>query len=197
MSTYLAYWYTPGGSRLRINESQSQVSRLETGSMKPCIFCGSTDGLADDEHVIPKWARRAFDIQGWVTIHASDDPDTPRKQVGRLRHLNVVLKDLLCRRCNNEWLADLERAVAPVLMPMALAEKPARLTPQTQAFIALWAVKTGLLLEYAIRQGYPGRRRSADTWQRHRNSPGSMPAGNRLPAPWCGWVPGTASGRRQ
>jgi hypothetical protein len=64
--------------------------------MQACLFCGSTDGPADDEHVIPKWARRAFDIQGWVTLHASDGPGTPREQVGRIRHLNIILRDAIC-----------------------------------------------------------------------------------------------------
>jgi hypothetical protein len=32
--------------------------------MRPCVLCGRTDAPADDEHVIPKWARNAFAIGG-------------------------------------------------------------------------------------------------------------------------------------
>ena len=38
------------------------------------MFCGTTEGRATGEHVIPKWARDALNIQGGVTINASDGP---------------------------------------------------------------------------------------------------------------------------
>ena len=41
---------------------------------------------------------------------------------------------------------------------MALAEQQAVLDPDVQALVALWAVKTCLLLELALRQMYPGQR---------------------------------------
>jgi hypothetical protein len=60
--------------------------------------------------------------------------------------------------CNNEWLAAMERKVAPVLKPMAVEAKPTVLDAAAQALVALWAVKTVLLLELAMRQRYPGSR---------------------------------------
>jgi hypothetical protein len=127
--------------------------------MRPCVFCGSTAGRATDEHVIPKWARDAFDIQGWVTFRAGDSGGPALEQVGRLQHLNVVLKAGLCRPCNNEWLAPVEDKVKAILLPMALlTEQSATLDAPAQALVAFWAVKTVLLLELAIRQKFPGRR---------------------------------------
>ncbi len=130
---------------------------LESYEMRSCLFCGTTAGPATDEHVIPKWARDAFDIQGWLTVSSSDSPGSGRKQVGRLQHLNIVFKGGICQRCNNDWLGSIERKVQPLLEPMALA-RPTVLEASEQALLALWAVKTCLLLELAIRQKYPGRR---------------------------------------
>ena len=117
------------------------------------MFCGTTTGLPTDEHAIPKWARDAFDIQDWITFTASDSTAGTPVQVGRMRHLNILLRKQICHRCNNEWLAGLERAVQPILQPMALLTQPqATLDPARQRQLSLWAVKTCLLLELAIRQ---------------------------------------------
>jgi hypothetical protein len=127
--------------------------------MRPCLFCGTAAGRATDEHVIPKWARDAFSIQDGVTIGASDGPGSTLQQVARLKHLNILLRKRLCARCNNEWLAGLERAVQPILEPMALrTAQSVTLDAAEQGILALWAVKTALLMEYAVRQKYQGRR---------------------------------------
>jgi hypothetical protein len=124
------------------------------------VFCGTTTGLPTDEHVIPKWSRDAFDIRDGITLSASDGPGTTSQQVGRIRHLNIVLHGQICHRCNNEWLAGLERAIQPILQPMVLLTVPqATLDPAAQKLLSLWAVKTCLLLELAIRHR-PGDRRT-------------------------------------
>lgn len=83
--------------------------------MEICIFCGSKDDPTGVEDVIPRWARRAFDIQGPLTATASDRPGGPRRQVGRqMDVLRVVLKDALCRSCNSGWLGGtVEKPAAP------------------------------------------------------------------------------------
>jgi len=125
--------------------------------MNRCIFCGSTDTLLTIEDVIPKWARRAFDIQGQLTVTASDLPGSQKRQVGRpLPLLRIVLKDALCATCNNAWLGSMvEKPVARLLAPMAVERQPAVLDPAAQRLLALWAAKTAFLLELAIRQMYP------------------------------------------
>ena len=129
--------------------------------MSRCIFCGSTQTPLSVEHVIPKWARRAFDIQGPVTVTASEQPEKTRRQVGRpMGALNVILKDALCESCNSGWLGgQLEKQVAPILKPMAVERKPTVLDAGTQGLLALWAIKTVLLFELAMRQMYPGEPR--------------------------------------
>lgn len=126
--------------------------------MPGCIFCRSTETPLSVEHVIPKWARKAFNIQGPVTVSASEQPEPTRRQLGRpMRTLNVVLRDALCESCNNGWLGGvLEERAAQILKPMAVQRKPTVLDLEMQRIVALWAVKTVLLFEMAVRQMYPG-----------------------------------------
>src|SRR5260370_23918477 len=124
--------------------------------MRPCVFCESTAGRATDEHVIPKWARDGFDVQGWLAIHAAD-PGAGLKEVGRRRHLNIVFRDGLCASCNNEWLGPIEDRAKAILLPIAVHAKPTALDAAPQSLVSFWAVKTVFLLELAFRQQYPHR----------------------------------------
>jgi len=133
--------------------------------MKACVFCGTTNGKLTCEHVIPKWARRSFDIKGPVTVHAREVGLGERRRVGAMQALNITLEDAICEDCNSVWLSRLERRVKPVLAPMAVSARSATLSPASQKLLATWAVKTVLLLELAFRQMYPPAGRSKATGQ--------------------------------
>jgi hypothetical protein len=129
--------------------------------MRTCVFCGTAGCPSDftDEHAVPKWARDAFDIQDWITLNMGRGRDSRKEQVGRIRHLNIVLRKQLCHRCNNQWLGGLERAIQPILEPMALLTAPqTTLNPANQKLLAFWAVKTAFMLELAFRQNHHDRR---------------------------------------
>jgi hypothetical protein len=123
-----------------------------------CVFCGTLNGKLTCEHVIPKWARRSFDIKGSVTVDAREEGLSQRRRVGSMQALNITLDDAICVECNGVWLSRLERAVKPILAPMAVSAMPATLSPGSQQLLATWAVKTVLLLELAFRQMYPASR---------------------------------------
>src|SRR5260221_3792077 len=143
----------------RSESAAPQVIRgSENGAVRACVFCGSTSGKSTLEHAIPKWARRAFGIQGELTVEASKGPMSEREDVGRLKHLNIVLRNAICGPCNYGWLASVEKVAAPVLTPMAVTAQPAVLDAEAQAMLAFWAVKTVLLLQLAFRQMYGKRR---------------------------------------
>jgi hypothetical protein len=149
--------------------------------VKPCLFCGSTTGRATEEDVIPKWARRAFAADGPVTITAVDGPDSPWQTVGRpMDILKISLKGALCAPCNNAWLGgSFEKTMARLLAPMAVGRQPAILGAAEQRQVALWATKTVLLLELALRQMQPGLRPVEGyapsepelAWMRRHNEP--------------------------
>jgi hypothetical protein len=126
--------------------------------MKACLFCGTTNVKLTCEHVIPKWARRSFDIKGPVTVDAREEGLGQRRRVGSMQALNITLDDAICEKCNSVWLSRLERAIKPLLAPMAVSARPVTLSAASQKLLATWAVKTVLLLERAFRQMYPASR---------------------------------------
>lgn len=146
-------------SRTGVFPLVSRLPRSHHVPVRPCVFCGNTAARPTDEHVIPRWARDGFNIQDWTTITTRDSPGSTPHQVRLIRHLNIVLRDRLCPRCNSEWLGGLERAVQSILEPMVLLSQPrVTLGPAAQKLLALWAVKTCLLFELAIRQNPHDRR---------------------------------------
>jgi len=161
------------------------------GGLGACVFCGSAAIPVSIEHVIPKWARRAFDIQGWLTLSAGVPGGDDRADVARLQHLNIVLKNALCEPCNNVWLGGIENNAALILKPMAVEAKPAALDAEAQALVAFWAVKTGLLLELAWRQMYPGSRDVAGYEATVQELPWLRATNEPPPVRWPGWEPRT------
>jgi hypothetical protein len=125
--------------------------------MESCALCGATGVPLTDEDVIPKWALRAFDVQGAVTIQVREEGGSPQ-EVGKRRTLKLVLEGGLCQQCNNVRLSQLENKVKPILAPMAVECRRTRLDANAQRMLATWAVKTAFLVELALRQQHSGAR---------------------------------------
>ena len=66
--------------------------------------------------------------------------------------LNVIARQALCESCNSEWLAGLETPFKQLMGPAMLATGVVELDCTQQEMVALWSVKTGLLLELAARR---------------------------------------------
>jgi hypothetical protein len=125
--------------------------------MESCALCGAAGVALTDEDVIPKWALRAFGVQGPVTIQIREERGSP-DEVGRRRNLKLVLEGGLCQQCNNVRLSQLENKVKPILAPMAVECRPTTIDANSQSLLATWAVKTAFLVELALRQQHPGAR---------------------------------------
>jgi hypothetical protein len=122
---------------------------------RQCIFCG--DSPLTSEHVPAQWISRLFpDTSGVFTITSREDRTIVRawwsEQVSRVARF-------VCRRCNNEWMGQLENEMIPLLTgmilipPEALSDDPPPgrgrlLSPHDQGRLALWAVKTAMVLDY-------------------------------------------------
>jgi hypothetical protein len=113
--------------------------------MTSCIFCGSSEKLTK-EHIFPAWLQRYLGIgtQELNIVFYSENPQTMHSTVYG-RHLNRNV----CRKCNNEWMSQLESAVGPLLKDM-LEDRISRiLTDDEIHFIGLWIFKTALTLHNA------------------------------------------------
>lgn len=99
-------------------------------------------GLPSDEHVVPRWVRKALQISEPVREFSGTT------YVGAAETLAIVFHEV-CVSCNTGWMESLERAAGPVLGPLLLGAAPGAsrvLDPDQQAILATWAVKTSLLL---------------------------------------------------
>lgn len=103
-----------------------------------CIFCGGTP--LTREHFWPNWLRRELDISQAIPFRIEQE------------YLGVETRDVrfqappfdqqvraVCAVCNNGWMAAIEEAAKPILLPLVQAEGR-RLHRAQQRALATWVV---------------------------------------------------------
>jgi hypothetical protein len=112
---------------------------------RTCVFCGAP--ADSQEHVWPNWAASLLADEGplphvYQVIHEGR-PDEERRYS---KDAYSVTVRVVCKRCNNGWMSDLESRAKPYLQAMLgghgrdLHEGGLR-TPAT------WALKTSMMVE--------------------------------------------------
>lgn len=120
--------------------------------MAKCIFCNGASGTRlTKEHIFPDWLRRFFPRSptdshthgrtSWVGLEPSTTFTQKQGQAGS-RRVKVV-----CQKCNNEWLSDLEKRTKPLLL-MLINGLPFTLDADAQVALATWAAKTIMAAEF-------------------------------------------------
>lgn len=122
-----------------------------------CIFCDGASGASlTKEHVLPGWLRELYPrsptdthTHGTITWpdlwHRSYPPaaDQRRRQgQASTRKVRVV-----CEKCNNEWLALLEKRTKPLLLALARGVRM-EIGPEEQLQLATWTAKTVMTAEF-------------------------------------------------
>lgn len=105
-----------------------------------CIFCGSSKKLSD-EHVISKSVRRHLPAGKFVRTVAGNDELKPESA------LNIVLDNVVCAGCNNEWMSSLERRFVRIFQHQLYSLSQRLVDSDGQKLIATWAVKVALLIQ--------------------------------------------------
>jgi len=112
--------------------------------MRTCIFCGSR--ATSKEHVFSSWLIEALSNGSQrteITLSIAGETLTPWAETGPERGLKVRS---VCRRCNNNWMSELEETVKPYLLAM-LRDFSLPLDREAQILIATWTVKLAMVLE--------------------------------------------------
>jgi len=109
--------------------------------MRACLFCGGDPSTKEDAW--PLWLMKRFPAASSARMFAerrggplSDWPITKPK---------LPLK-WLCASCNSGWMSRLEREVKPIIESI-LDEKVNAIDASAQQTLAVWAVKTVMVLE--------------------------------------------------
>jgi hypothetical protein len=110
-----------------------------------CVFCGDDSNALTDEHVFGDWIAELFgrDVEGVSQVVTAD---------GSVKHwpstgFSDVVK-VVCKRCNETWMNDMELAVQPTLGPMMTKGWATTLSVPTQRHLAAWAIKTALVMDH-------------------------------------------------
>ena len=108
--------------------------------MRRCFFCsGAADSLED---AWPRWLTGQF--------RATQPSEAHFERGGRDRSWQVLQPELtvrcVCRSCNNGWMSQLESHAKPFLQPLLMGED-CSLDTSVQAIVALWCMKTAMVLE--------------------------------------------------
>jgi hypothetical protein len=119
--------------------------------MKSCIFCGPTASPITKEHVWPQWISRLAQEAGVKGIRINQ-VETPFRgtRVDRTRHVKMfdIQARVVCKKCNNEDLSDLENKYAKaVLVPLLRGER-SELSPEQQVILTAWITKMAMVQEF-------------------------------------------------
>jgi hypothetical protein len=110
-----------------------------------CVFCGTTTEKITKEHVFPDWISELFGREpgGTAEMVESDGSIQAFPAVPFQQQVRVV-----CKPCNEGWMADLESDVKGFLGPMLLERRKTTLAPSEQERLATWAVKTAMTIDH-------------------------------------------------
>lgn len=109
--------------------------------MRQCFFCSEHANSLEDAW--PRWLTNQFRTPQPSEVHAE------RRGV-RLRPWRVYQPELavrcVCRTCNNGWMSALEVQAKRYLQPLLMGER-CSVDTAGQATVALWSLKTAMVLE--------------------------------------------------
>jgi hypothetical protein len=108
---------------------------------RTCVFCGGTP--LTREHVLPRWLRAAFPDADGRAVHVRESLTNQHVREGSL--LDATAK-IVCGDCNSGWMNDLEAEVRDFL-PRMIRGRPIMLGAKRQAALAIWCVKTVMMLQ--------------------------------------------------
>ncbi len=111
-----------------------------------CIFCGSRANSR--EHVWPKWLAKIIeklpgDNKTLFNIRTNQHGERTSWQSNKPE---IIIKNVCKVGCNEGWMSDLEKDVAPILRPM-ITGREQTLTGKQQALITIWLLKTAMVLD--------------------------------------------------
>lgn len=122
---------------------------VKTQSGRTCIWCSegsNPENPMTEEHVIAKWVAKAMEGDGKLN-HAYRDPGAERDSRSWTASEPSFKVRRVCRRCNNEWMSDLETAAGKYLPPFIQGRRGVRVNYRNAPALARWAAKTGLMFQ--------------------------------------------------
>jgi hypothetical protein len=109
--------------------------------MRTCFFCSNAADSLEDAW--PQWITKQF--KGSKAVEFEAERGGVRLKPWRVYRPELGVR-CVCRRCNNGWMSQIEVKVQRFLQPMLMGND-CELDLAGQATVALWSVKTAMVLE--------------------------------------------------
>lgn len=109
-----------------------------------CIFCGSYGGGRSKEHIFRRKFKDYFPWERELAVMQMDSDGSVITELRPISQFDMTL-NLVCRRCNQGWLNDLESDVEPLLLRAARDGLDLHTSPNQMERLGFWAVVRALL----------------------------------------------------
>jgi hypothetical protein len=144
----LAYLPVEFRYKQRVNRSGHRSRGGGVLPKRSCIFCDASGPLTN-EHVIPDWLQRYVGGSEKSTVRGAHLSAigtllSERRASGNSHKLGTV-----CEACNNGWMSDLESSFSSLLPRLEADMSPRQFSTAERRTIALWIVKTGIIVHYS------------------------------------------------
>ena len=114
--------------------------------LRSCVFCGAP--ADSQEHVWPDWAVPMLVDEGPLPhFHQIIQEGRPDEERRYLKDAYSVTVGVVCERCNNGWMSNLESRAKPYLEPM-LRGRGRAVHETGLRTLATWALKTSMMVEH-------------------------------------------------
>ncbi len=121
--------------------------RMPMMSRSVCIFCQQSAKLSA-EHLWPAWMTKIFVDQGSQIYNVMQrGPQAEFTRRWTSRSINLTAK-LVCEKCNNRWMSDLENSVKLVIDGMVRDITPKSLLPRDLASVATFTFKNAVVADH-------------------------------------------------
>jgi hypothetical protein len=115
-----------------------------------CLFCLQPLVERAREHVIPLWLQELLGVREEELFQGIAQTEGGTLIEERRHPTRHFVEGRVCRECNNGWMATLEGAVQPLLVPLMESQLRLRdLREEERMILARWTLKTACALSYA------------------------------------------------
>lgn len=116
--------------------------------LKECAFCLSPAVMHGGEHAWSDWMNKLLIKKGFVFLSFTEEAGKREQRIWRKRKLDEKLP-VVCQRCNNGWMSDLEnRDAKPAIKDLIVSDRLVKLSPERLQSIARFAFKTAVVADH-------------------------------------------------
>jgi hypothetical protein len=139
-----------------VKSEQAVPSKRRKSSV--CIGCGTVvSGRLSEEHILPKWLRPHVEMKDIKLVHS--EANVNEEKVLRQDIIQNFVTRVVCVKCSNGWMSQLELQAKPTLLPLIQGLRSLKsLSTEERLVISRWVFKMSFMI-FGVQQAVPLRAR--------------------------------------